>query len=87
MDMEKLRKELQQREHREILAKNFGPEETNERVEVQLQLTASKREQTKAALEKQMTEKKKRKEDAEKLELNNDLQNINVETAAYHKEN
>ena len=34
-----------------------------------------------------MSAKKKRKEDAEQLELNNDLHNIHVETAAYHKEN
>ena len=31
MDMENLKKELVKREHREILAKNFGPEENNER--------------------------------------------------------
>jgi hypothetical protein len=47
----------------------------------------TKREQTKASLEAQMSAKKKRKEDAEQLELNNDLHNIHVETAAYHKEN
>jgi hypothetical protein len=31
MNMGKLRKELDQREHREVLSKNFGPEETQER--------------------------------------------------------
>lgn len=34
-----------------------------------------------------MSEKKERKEQAEQLELSNDLHNIDIETAAYRKEN
>jgi len=51
MDMENLRKELLKREHREILAKNFGPEETNERTRLQTSMNEMKKETIKRELD------------------------------------
>ena len=54
MDMGKLRKELDCREHREIMSKNFGPEETQDRTKLEIELAAAKKLSLKNELEAQM---------------------------------
>jgi len=52
--MSKLRKELDHREHREIVAKNFGPEETAERTTMENELAIAKRHKMKSDLDDQI---------------------------------
>lgn len=73
MDMENLRKELQKREHREILAKNFGPEETNERTRLQQSMNEMKKETIKRELNAQIVRNKEKHLDHRKAEIHGDL--------------
>jgi hypothetical protein len=52
--MGNLKKELVDREHREIKSKNFGPEETQDRTRLEKDLAAAMKRSLKAELEAQM---------------------------------
>lgn len=86
MDMENLRKELQKREHREILAKNFGPEETNERTRLQESMKLMKKETIKRDLDAQISKNKEKTLDYRKAEIHGDLHQLAVQYDKYNKE-
>ena len=60
MDMGKLKKELVDREHREIKSKNFGPEETQDRTRIEKDIAMAKKTTLKNELEAQMAENSQR---------------------------
>lgn len=76
MNMGKLRKELDQREHREVLSKNFGPEETQERCQLEVALRTAKRDALKSGLEAQMEGNVARVQVHRKNELVGDMQQL-----------